>query len=1096
MIVLHAAVLEGALHLWGEGAESGTGEPPAGLALGAGAGDGNGTVAGSLPRGGRRKARPAVDAGRANGGARGAAKPHPLDAGADRLAAAIDLTPGGFFLGPERFGALDGWLPTLGGQPLPSSPVLGVGTEVAAGGTVELRPWRVTAAGLDTTETVTFLSFLPPPGTELHVLAPGVFPSPALHFWREAFAFAVDLVARHRHLPSLVRDGRRWRAVWEPVLSGTDAARASALARAMPGASRALRSTEGGGAAQRSAAPDSPAATTLRHFLGHVVDHLVRSSTWRDFEPPDAPAPATSLDGRWVQALVAGDGWMEGRPRELTDLCRRIEDWQRPVTATAGQPLRLCFRLDEPPHADPETDGLPGDALDEADEQPWTLHYLMQSTADPSLLVPAADLLGRGARDEATALRAFGPRAREFLLTGLGQAAAVSPVVGAGLRRGGNGGVALSTADAHAFLHADAPSLDQAGFGVFLPSWWVRGRPRVQTSLRARVNTAPTEAGTFSLGALLDVQWEAVLGSDTLSRDELERLAALKQPLVRLRGQWIEVDAGAVRDLLRRVRRPARVTGFEALRMALGARGASAAGVDEVEVVATGWLGDLLVRLSEPARLTELGPPAGLEGTLRPYQLRGYSWLAFLRDWGLGACLADDMGLGKTVQTLALIQRDREADPEAGPVLLVCPTSVIGNWQREAARFTPGLRVLVHHGPGRLRWDEIAPAAAEHDLVLTGYALLNRDGEELQAIQWRGVVLDEAQNIKNPDTHQARSARALPAGYRVALTGTPVENHVGDLWSLMEFLNPGLLGSKAAFRREIQLPIQLRRDERASQHLRRLTGPFVLRRLKTDPTIITDLPEKVEVRQYCTLTPEQASLYRAVLREAEASLEDADEGIGRKGIILATLTRLKQVCNHPAHFLGDGSAPAGRSGKLQRMTSLVEEILGEGERALIFTQFTEMGSILKRHLQDTFGREVLFLHGGVDRTLREAMVQRFQDPSAGAPPLFLLSLRAGGTGLNLTAASHVFHYDRWWNPAVEDQATDRAFRIGQRRNVQVHKLVCTGTLEERIDEMIQSKKALAEMVVSTGEGWLTEMDNDALREILALSDAAVSNEEA
>jgi len=379
--------------------------------------------------------------------------------------------------------------------------------------------------------------------------------------------------------------------------------------------------------------------------------------------------------------------------------------------------------------------------------------------------------------------------------------------------------------------------------------------------------------------------------------------------------------------------------------------------------------------------------------------------------------------------------------------------------------------------------------------VLTSYALLHRDAEDLRRARWRGVVLDEAQNVKNPDTRQARAARSIEAGYRVTLTGTPVENHVGDLWSLMEFLNPGLLGTRASFRRDFLLPIQARRDPVATERLKRLTGPFVLRRTKTDRTIISDLPEKVEVRQYCTLTPEQASLYRAVLRDAERALEEEEDDFGRRGLVLALLTRLKQVCNHPAHFLGDGSPAPGRSGKLARLVALLEEVLDEGERALVFTQFRQMGEILRRHLEETFGREILFLHGAVPRARRDEMVERFHAEGADTP-VFILSLKAGGTGLNLTAANHVFHFDRWWNPAVEDQATDRAFRIGQQRNVQVHKMVCSGTLEERIDELIEGKKALAQAVVGAGEAWLTELDNDRLREILALSEDAVSSEEA
>ncbi len=473
---------------------------------------------------------------------------------------------------------------------------------------------------------------------------------------------------------------------------------------------------------------------------------------------------------------------------------------------------------------------------------------------------------------------------------------------------------------------------------------------------------------------------------------------------------------------------------------------------------------------------------------MRPYQVRGYSWLSFLRQWGLGACLADDMGLGKTIQTLAFVAREKERG-ETRPFLVICPTSVVNNWRKETERFTPHLDVMVHHGLGRKKKETFKKAVRSLALVISSYGLLHRDLETLKGVEWAGVVLDEAQNIKNPETKQSRAARALGGDFRMALTGTPVENHVGDLWAIMDFLNPGLLGSQGAFKKNFFRPIQIYRNEETATRLKRMTGPFILRRLKTDTSIISDLPEKMEMKTFCTLTKEQASLYAAVIRDAEEQLAEA-EGMQRRGIVLSILSRLKQVCNHPSQFLGDGSAVNGRSGKLTRLEEMLEEMLENGERALIFTQFARMGDLLKGHLQETFGREALFLHGGVTKKKRDLMVERFQQEED-APPFFILSLKAGGTGLNLTRANHVFHFDRWWNPAVENQATDRAFRIGQTRNVQVRKFICSGTLEERIDEMIEKKTAIADQVVGTGEGWLTELSNDELKNIFALSKDAV-----
>jgi SNF2 family DNA or RNA helicase len=415
--------------------------------------------------------------------------------------------------------------------------------------------------------------------------------------------------------------------------------------------------------------------------------------------------------------------------------------------------------------------------------------------------------------------------------------------------------------------------------------------------------------------------------------------------------------------------------------------------------------------------------------------------------------------------------------------------SIVGNWHKELQRFAPSLNVMVHHGHERLSGEAFEQEAKRHDIVITTYSLALRDKEHLSHLEWEYVVVDEAQNIKNDAAKQTQAIKKLNAGHKIALTGTPVENRLSELWSIMEFLNPGYLGSGTDFRKNFAIPIERYRDSNRSEALKRLIQPFVLRRLKTDKTIIADLPDKMEMKVFCNLTQEQASLYEAVVQEMLAKIEES-EGIERKGLVLSTLLKLKQVCNHPAHFVADGSALPGRSGKLARLEEMLEEALEEGDKALIFTQFAEMGTLLRQHLQETLGREVLFLHGGTPKKQRDIMVQRFQEDRRGAP-LFILSLKAGGVGLNLTAANHVFHFDRWWNPAVENQATDRAFRIGQKKNVQVHKFVCIGTLEERIDQMIEQKKELAESIVGSGENWLTEMSTAQLKELFALSREAV-----
>ncbi|NER83727.1 MAG: DEAD/DEAH box helicase, partial [Leptolyngbya sp. SIO1D8] len=457
------------------------------------------------------------------------------------------------------------------------------------------------------------------------------------------------------------------------------------------------------------------------------------------------------------------------------------------------------------------------------------------------------------------------------------------------------------------------------------------------------------------------------------------------------------------------------------------------------------------------------------------------------------ACLADDMGLGKTIQLIAFLLTLRQSDLLTAPVLLICPTSVLGNWEREIRKFAPDLKVLMHHGDKRSHGAVFTRKAKTSNIVLTSYALVQRDLKDFERVEWQGLVLDEAQNIKNPDAKQSKAVRQIDAQFRIALTGTPVENRLAELWSIMDFLNPAYLGPKNFFQRRFATPIERYGDTASLKTLRSLVQPFILRRLKTDRSIIQDLPEKQEMTVFCGLSEEQAQLYQAAVDKSLEEIE-ASEGVQRRGMILGLLTRLKQICNHPSQFLAEKKAvSSNRSGKLLRFDEMVEELLDEGDRALIFTQYADWGKRLKAHLEALFNQETLFLYGSTSKAKREEMVDRFQhDPSG--PRLFILSLKAGGVGLNLTRANHVFHFDRWWNPAVENQATDRAFRIGQTKTVQVHKFVCTGTLEEKIHDMIESKKALSEQVVGAGEQWLTELDTDQLRNLLLLDRSAVIDE--
>jgi SNF2 family DNA or RNA helicase len=621
---------------------------------------------------------------------------------------------------------------------------------------------------------------------------------------------------------------------------------------------------------------------------------------------------------------------------------------------------------------------------------------------------------------------------------------------------------------------------------VQLPAW--AGRKSVGLKLTSRTRSrkgasrAVADSG-FGLEQLVDFRLDLVIGDSAVTAEELAELARLKVPLVRVRGQWVELDDRQLRAALKAVdrRREGEVTAGDVL---LQVADGGEEDLPIVEVDADGMLGDLLSGQAAE-RLAPVPTPATFNGLLRPYQERGLSWLHFLARLGLGGILADDMGLGKTAQTLSLLLAERTGDEPVAPTLLVCPMSLVSNWYKEAGRFAPSLRVYVHHGGTRKRDDEFLAAVAEADLVVTTYGTATRDLDTLRGISWGRVVCDEAQAIKNSGTRQSQAVRTLPARTRLALTGTPVENHLAELWSIMDFCNPGLLGPAKRFRRRFQEPIEIRQDEDAAAALKRATGPFVLRRLKTDKTIISDLPEKNEMKVWCTLTPEQGTLYQAVVEDMMSEIEGS-EGIQRRGNVLAAMTKLKQVCNHPAHLLKDGSRLPARSGKLARLEELAEEIIEDGDKALIFTQYAEWGSLLQPYLEAHVDRPVLWLHGGLSKARRDEMVDRFQNDDE--PMLFLLSLKAAGTGLNLTAANHVVHFDRWWNPAVEDQATDRAYRIGQSRDVQVRKFICTGTLEEKIDAMIERKKALASSVVGTGEDWITDLSTDQLRELFTLTE--------
>jgi non-specific serine/threonine protein kinase len=865
---------------------------------------------------------------------------------------------------------------------------------------------------------------------------------------------AAVLVDAGRVVPALERDGTgQLRARWWPLPAAADRPWFEAM---LP-------------------ADDLASQRQLAAALVAAVDRCVRQRLLHGARSGSSPTQRSfGLPEAWLTALASDDSLLASTASALTAeaetaLLQGVAAWVRQGVAASGE-LQLCLRCHEPV---------------DARRRRWLVELLLRPAADPSLLVP---LVAFWAGESPFAASAF-----EAVLGQLGQLTRLAPELAPLLEQQAPSSLELDEAGLVQLVTQRSALLAEAGFAMLLPSGLRQGQ---RLAMRARALAAPAskrgKGAPAGGGAGLDLtrmfsfEWQAVLGDRPLSAAELaslERAAALKRPLVRLRGQWSLVDGAAVAGLLRLAGQQAEASGADLLRSALGLGQLDLPPELELAgVEASGPLGTLLAG-DLHQRAEAIATPEAFRGELRPYQQRGLGWLVFLGQLGLGACLADDMGLGKTAQLIASLL----ADPLQKPTLVVAPVTLLGNWRRELERFAPTLNVGLHYGPQRPRtaatlrrvFKELGPGG----VLLTSYGVLSRDAAALAQLSWGRLVFDEAQQLKNPYTAMARAAAGLGGERRVALTGTPVENRLHELWALLNLLNPGLLGSLAQFRQRFAIPIERDHDQAAAERLRCLTAPFLLRRLKSDRAILPDLPGKIEQTELCQLSEEQATLYQAVADELLAQAE-ASEGIERQGLVLAGLTRLKQVCNHPAHYLADGTELAGRSGKLTRCEELINAILESGEKLLLFTQYTSWGERLAAHLARRCGREPLWLHGGLARSQRDQLVARFAE--ADGPPLFLLSLKAGGTGLNLTAASHVIHYDRWWNPAVEDQATDRAHRLGQLRCVHVHKLVCGGTVEEGIDALIRGKRELAERVVASGEQALSLLSTDELRELIRL----------
>jgi SNF2 family DNA or RNA helicase len=939
----------------------------------------------------------------------------------------------------------------------------------------------------------------------------------SLRYWITVARFVQELLADQRFIPTLIhtREGGL-RAGWRPWLHDREIrGRVGALIASMPAIARA---------ADNGADSNRP-WPILSEAMSTLTDATVRSILARErfAEAIDELDPASDPHVAWLAGLL-GKRDDVAAVGENGDMLHHAGLWVSRLDETEReQTLRLCLRLGEP--------GVDADAA-----EAWRLSFHLQASGEQKQLFDAETVWSQPAAISAASGGASrgAEQPQEIFLAQLGRAARIYPRLETALNEPAPTGIDLTLAEAYEFLTEHKPVLEESGIRTIAPEWW--SQPSSRLGARLLIDSPPLDSnGTSSvprgvgLHSIVNYRWQVAIGDHPLTLEELQRLAAERTPLVRIRGQWIEIrqdDMSHAAEFLA-MRPGGEMTLLEAIRTAYSADdqqpgrhaspGVPGPALPVVGLDATGWVGDLLAASSDVWTMGIIEQAPNFHGTLRPYQKTGLSWLAFLDRFGLGACLADDMGLGKTIQLIALLLHERQPlghvslereSASVGPTLLIVPTSVVSNWVREIDRFAPSLRVHVHHGPERPMDSGFVAVAGEVDVIITTYALAARDRDTLTRVAWHRVALDEAQYIKNPPTKQTAAIRALSAGRRVALTGTPVENRLSELWSIMEFCNPGFLGPAQEFRSRYAIPVERHRDQRRAAALRNLVRPFILRRLKTDPRVISDLPPLVESKEFAMLTPEQAALYEQAVRRMLVAVDDA-EGIQRRGLVLATLVKLKQICNHPllvispaASLVKVGKVPGAesllggtsaiehssiaiRSGKSRRLLELVEEVLATGERALIFTQFRRMGHLLTAMIRAELDCEALFLHGGTPQDKRQQMIDRFQDPSSDSP-IFVLSLRAGGVGLNLTAANHVFHFDRWWNPAVENQATDRAFRIGQTRTVHVHKFVCAGTLEERIDQMIEEKTELAKNIIGTGEQWLTELSTAQLRDMLTL----------
>lgn len=921
--------------------------------------------------------------------------------------------------------------------------------------------------------------------------------SPSYAFWVLAVKQLLDFLAKGFYFPSVKRKGSTLEGVWELYENNTDVLTAiKNLSSVMPGIGRMLIPS-------LSSAPDTK-FVAVHTFMKQAVDGVLRSflknvklingAEKSDLGYVYSKGTVSRKDNillSWLESLIVLNEPLKSTPLEQTLLEQKINTWNKTLRSSSISTSDYLELEIVPPEV-----SNPGEAL----ELSWTLRIRLITNND--------DEEGESAKK----LQSYDLEKYDFLLLKeIGRLLSVIPFISTYLDKDFLTDVSISAEEAHLILVKYKEALKEIGVKVKAPSWWEESASGIGLVVKLKPKEKEgEEENVFSTDGLIDFSWTFTIGDQEMSLAEFEALLDEGRSLIYVGDRWVSLNPDVIRKNLEQLKISAPKTSFtlfDALRLGLG----GLSGLSEIDIVrvdAEGWIKKIIDFRNDST--TDNTLPELFKGELRPYQAVGLSWLTFLSKVGIGGCLADDMGLGKTIQVLALLSKEKDelkknSSKNRQINLLVVPMSILGNWESEARKFVPDLDVYVHHGTSRVESNEFRNIVKDKDLVITTYSIVHRDYKSFRKVEWYRIILDEAQNIKNTDTKQTKAIRSLVeelsrgdtlsedstsfapslsrGPLRLALTGTPLENKLQELWSILDFLNPGLLGSLDDFRKRYVVPIEKSRETDIANNLGRLVKPFILRRTKTDPEIAAELPDKIEIESLVHLTPEQASLYAATLEQMLPKVRQA-EGIHRKGLVLSVITRLKQICVHPALALKDGSSIKGRSGKLQLLEELLETVLAEGDRVLIFTQFAQWGQILSPYLEQTFNTKVPFFHGGLNRTSRDEIIKEFQ--SDNGAQILVLSLKAGGFGLNLTRANQVVHLDQWWNPAIQNQATDRAYRIGQKNNVQVRTMISRGTLEEKINQLHKEKLELANAIVGTTRNVITELNPDALEELLKL----------